>query len=594
MPTVAPRSLPDTADLVVVGAGVSGLYTAWRYLQKNPDDDVVVIERLNRPGGRLQTDLVEVETDDGTVTIREEEGGMRFNYSMRELMSVFGALDLCDQIVPFPMQGSNNRYHFRGRTFTHQEAAENPGIWGELFDLAPEERNRAPTAILATVFRRVLRNNGLEEKPADPDPEWWQHMRLHFTWGGTPLYEWQLWGLMRDMGYSEGCCTMLAHALGFEGPFFSRMNAGEAFQLLEDFPADPTYFTFRKGFSTLVDALVSAVEQEGGSIFLSTNVDELQANGSGYDLSCMVAPDGQSSSPYVEGGRPERMHGDKVVLAVARKALEDLWQTSSVLNRRHGDDEAREAGHELWANLQAATDQQLLKINLYFPRAWWRTIDRPVAYGPSFSDLPVGSVYPFYALEPRMAQDDVTEPPPAHLPAALTIYCDWDNANFWRGLQESSTAFSSSLQKKYSTRDPQRIFPASEAVVEEALRLFSVLYSTPALDIPEPIMTSFRLWDGESDFGYAVHQWGLGAKDDAVMQALANPVGDIYTCGEAFSDMQGWVNGALRSADLALDAMDGIPPLRSEEDVHPCAAPGSAGARGDGAASVAADASVSA
>ncbi len=179
---------------------------------------------------------------------------------------------------------------------------------------------------------------------------------------------------------------MLAYALGFEGSFCSWMNAGEAVQRLEDFPADPTAFTFRGGFSTLVEALVNAVADEGGAIFLSTNVDELQERGDGYSLSCTVAPEAPSSSPYVKGGRPATLQGDQVILAVVRKTLKDLWHISPVLNRRHGDESDREAEHTLWEHLQTATNQQLLKINLYFPRAWWATIDRPVAYGPSSSE----------------------------------------------------------------------------------------------------------------------------------------------------------------------------------------------------------------
>jgi hypothetical protein len=35
----------------------------------------------------------------------------------------------------------------------------------------------------------------------------------------------------------------------------------------------------------------------------------------------------------------------------------------------------------------------------------------------------------------------------------------------------------------------------------------------------------------------------------------------LYTCGEAYSDQQGWVNGALRSAELVLTGGFGLQPL---------------------------------
>jgi hypothetical protein len=74
------------------------------------------------------------------------------------------------------------------------------------------------------------------------------------------------------------------------------------------------------------------------------------------------------------------------------------------------------------------------------------------------------------------------------------------------------------------------------------------------------VLTSFRNWDGEDDFGYAVHQWGINARDDEVMKRLAEPVPNLYTCNEAYSDMQGWVNGSLRSCDLALVCL-GLKPI---------------------------------
>jgi protoporphyrinogen oxidase len=85
----------QNADVLIVGAGIAGLYTAYRMLQKDPSQRIVIIERLNRYGGRLQSDLIEVDEDtkelfrplsmdldsigqESVFTVKEEEGGMRF------------------------------------------------------------------------------------------------------------------------------------------------------------------------------------------------------------------------------------------------------------------------------------------------------------------------------------------------------------------------------------------------------------------------------------------------------------------------------------------------------------------------------------
>ena len=53
----------------------------------------------------------------------------------------------------------------------------------------------------------------------------------------------------------------------------------------------------------------------------------------------------------------------------------------------------------------------------------------------------------------------------------------------------------------------------------------------------------------------------MGAKDDAIAQRLRNPLqGQVYICGEAYSDEQAWVDGALRSTETVLQQCFGLPP----------------------------------
>lgn len=551
MPTTDPSALPGHADYVVVGAGVAGLYTAWRILTNEPKASVVIVERLNRTGGRLHTDLIKFGDPSGNAPpiVREEEGGMRFNYSMRELMALLGELELCGDIVPFPMTGDNLRLDYRGRNFTKEESEQDPGIWAQLYDLGADERGKTPVQLLSEAYHRILEANGVDEPPAEPQPDFWQRFRLDFEWAGTTLNHWQLWGLLREMGYSHEAVVMMAHGIGFQGPFLSLMNAGEAFQLLEDFPSDPTYYTFKRGFSTLPNALVKQVEAWRGVISLSTNVDSIEGSDGSFALSMTVAPDGGNSGQHVPGGISKRMKAGKVVLALPRQSLESLLATSPALQA--------DEPWKLRDELATTTNQQLLKINLYYDSPWWRTGDTPITYGPSYTDLPLNAVYPFYAIN-----ED-----PEQSPAALTVYCDWDDANFWRGLQSAGEPFDSPLQKQH-LHPPYQLTPASDLVVKQVTEQFRELFATA--EVPDPVLTSFKAWDGESDNGYAVHQWGLDADDREVIADLVEPSAGIYTCNEAYSDMQGWVNGSLRSADLVLERF-GITPL--VKTARPCPPP---------------------
>jgi len=570
------KPLPSEADIVIVGAGMSGLYVAWRLLRDDPKRNICIVDRINRTGGRLDSDLVEFP--DGSV-VKEEQGGMRFTFeTMDDVMSLFLMLELDREIVPFPMNsGGNNRLYFRGHAFTNEEAkAENYSIWSELYDLDQAERGIDPKSIINTVFNRILSANPGFKQLDLRTPEFWQDFRLDCEWNGVKLIDWSLWNLLMEMGYSNECVTLLYRLLGFNGTLLSQMNAGEAFQLLEDFPSDPQFFTLTCGFSGLPNGLVDSIGMD--RIHLLTTVESLTACEDGsYEISTRHTETGERHSILAK---------DKVVLALPRLALEKLFLRSNAFNELPS-----ERADALWNTLMTTTDQALLKINLYYDKAWWGNHlsgQPPIAFGPNFSDLPLGSVYPFYAVDEALfasleyrnwlKQHDLPVPPELEAkldgidrgkykkPAALTIYCDFLNINFWRALQENGPHFESPLQSKHNKDDPQKIYPASQAVVREATNFFKQLFNSHY--VPTPILTSARIWAGTAELGvppsrqvgYGVHQWGMHANDREVMQTLVEPIPGIHTCGEAFSDYQGWVEGALRSADKVL-AEFGLEPI---------------------------------
>lgn len=542
-------------DIVIVGAGMAGLYTALGLIEEEPTRRITIVERLNRTGGRLQSDLVQVGTD----VVREEEGGMRFNYDMVELMSLNKYLGLCDEIVPFRMgsDGDSNRLHVRGRTFTVEEANRGSNkIWGELFDLNENERGRSPGQLIQEAFQRVRTANHdtVTTQTRQPDgPDGWGEVREHWCWKNQTLNQWQLWGLLRDMGYSEECIELVSSMNGFMGLFKAPINAGDAFQVLGDFPKHPELFTFRKGFSTLPNAIVERLGAPGNhvKILLSTHVDRIDRDGERFSLTLTKAHDHHNSNPFVQHGTVKTLTAGQVVVAAATTGMQRLFQTSPALNSGH-------EAHRLWENMSAARGMALTKINLYFDEPWWDQADGdvtpPVQFGPSFTTLPINSVYPFYAVSDS---DDA----PSKKAAALTIYCDFNNTNFWAGLQNLGDKFSSPLQDEQNDKPSQAIFAASQPVVDEIVRQLKILFTVDS--IPDPILTSYRLWDGNDDFEHAYHQWKVGVVDSQVRDQLINPLENVYFCNEAISDMQAWVNGSLRSANLVLDKL-GAKKLASE------------------------------
>jgi hypothetical protein len=632
--TQSSNTIPDEVDFLLVGAGMSSLYTAWRLLEDNkkkneqlPEKDrktlkIAILDMIDRTGGRLDSDLININGN----TVKEEEGGMRFTFnSMDNLMSLFLYLDLVKDMVPFPMgSGGNNRLYFRGQAMTNKEGLKDDvNIWSELYALEPSESGFNPKDMINTVYNRILSVNTDflkideygKEIPADDSAKmnkergarYWQLFRLTCAWKGQTLNNWTLQGLFSNMGYSKEAITLLYRLSGFNGTFLSDMSAGEAYQLLEEFPSNPDFKTLAKGVSTLPNTLVDRIGLD--KIYLETQVESIDREDDKYCVhySTIRQPDVDKADKSV-GARAVsgKIKANKVILGLPRLALEKLFIRSSAFN------EVKSVNpQDIWNTLQSSSNQPLLKINLYYDLPWWSnslTGSPAVEFGPNFADLPLGSVYPFYAVDEKGAtalvaqeyidkvagteravskniQKNVTAALEEKFtkPAALTIYCDYMNINFWKGLQHAGKPYKARLQDKEVN---SRLAPASDLVVEEATKFFKLLFNTHY--VPEPILTSARIWSGNFSFydynqvatglstegqllhdagrqmvnprlgeqvGYGVHQWALGAKDNLTIKALVEPIPGIFTCGEAFSDYQGWVEGALRSANLVLDKL---------------------------------------
>jgi len=419
----------------------------------------------------------------------------------------------------------------------------------------------SPAEIVMNAFHAVLHQNQ-RTPPASTGPQFWADFREHVCWNGVPINQWQMWGLLRDMGRSQECIQMLSETIGFAGPFKAPINAGDAFQILADFPSNPTYFTFSGGLATLPKALAADLPSEV-TVLLSTNVDAIAGTAGDFTLTLSEAPGDLNSNPYLPGAKKKRLTASTVILAVATNGMERLFITSSALN-------AQPDAERLWKNIHAVQGMPLMKINLYFEHPWWEdgTITPPVQFGPNFTDLPVNAVYPFYSSVPGTG-DEIPDGA-----AALTIYCDFENTSFWAGLQNVGALFDSPLQQVQNAAVPQVLFAATRQVVDEAKNQLGLLFGVAA--IPEPILTSYRLWNGENDFEYAYHQWGVGVVDSQVRSYLAAPIDGVHFCNEAISDMHGWVNGSIRSCDVAL-ASFGIEPMAGPtcpdpESVPPTAA----------------------
>ena len=573
---------------MIVGGGISGLYCAMKLIQlkeKEPNNyrnlkSISILEKSNRWGGRIDTDIIKIDDN----TVKEEEGAMRFTYNkdykksnMPHLGKLIQDLDLEEELTRFYMTPQanppsqlkhvyniNGRY-YNGFYFTEWDAEQNPGIWRQVYNLHANDITD-PEKIFQYVYIRLLQHNAskiinrYEQKISDvilnqaprellreyENADYWSFARNEFTWPVQGkeilLNQFSMMALMREMEISNQACKLIMHTQRFVKSLYG--NAGcilqefKIFDILWDdfyqFKGEDTTSVKQGGYFNLVQRIMNILneaksrnqvdlEMRRNCEVFSLRKSGKKSNSLGFEIDVRDTNESQT------------IDTQHVILAVTPKAVEDILLHSEYCEFENTD---------VMKICESTRGFHLTKINLYFKDDWWnenkyhRDI---IMYGGSRTDLQIGSVYPFYA-----GLDDFKSHP---CPAALTIYCDMDDAEFWNTVQRLGDKFHSALQQKH-----HELQPVSEALLEEAIKQLKKLFDTK--EIPEVLLTSYRSWDGR-DFQYAFHLWGLGVDDRDIMKKAAEPIENknLYLCNEAWSGYQGWVEGALMSTENVLQRL---------------------------------------
>ena len=130
------------------------------------------------------------------------------------------------------------------------------------------------------------------------------------------------------------------------------------------------------------------------------------------------------------------------------------------------------------------------------------------------------------------------------------VASDGAASEYWRGL-----AASSQLDEQGFS-----VLPLDTPFVGEAHRQIALTLAGGGSEVlPSPIAACFQDW-GAPAFGGALHFWLPGIDQDDVREHLRQPVPGVglHLCGEAWSDDQGWVDGALRNVETLLRTRFGL------------------------------------
>lgn len=548
-------------DVAIIGGGVSGCYTGYRlctgsFATGGRPATVALFEMSDRIGGRLESVVLP------GMEIAGELGGMRYMTSQAIatalIENVFGS-EL--QHVDFSMgDPATHKFYLRkqrfsANTWTVGQQAGQPFV--TRYDLNPGDIGFSAYQLFNKVVYDVLMADpGIAKaygsKMTHPD-EWdynftltsqdWDAIKPVVRYNFSGPYEGLLvndmgfWNLLKDQCSEEGY-DFLADAGGYYSNTIN-WNAAEAFEnMVGDFTGpDVAYRTITGGYDQIVLALAKAfAAQPGASISLGNRLVRVDRNASGpgrYQLTMWNTREDRGWTLYA----------DAVVLAMPRRSLELLDQDCFLFSRDGGA-----VPTELARQLPTVLLQPSMKILMGFEYPWW-VDDFGATAGESVTDLPMRQCYYFG-----------TDPDDSHS-LFLGSYNDMDTVSFWSPL-EGGELFQPRPTPLVAVEDlqPWLGLQAPRVMIAEAMAQVRELHGPQPRPIPDPYVTYYKNW-AEDPFGGGYHAWAARVSVRDVMPYMRQPLGPdeaIHVCGECYSDLQGWIEGALCVAEHMLQDHFGL------------------------------------
>jgi monoamine oxidase len=526
----------EVLDVAIVGGGVSGVYSGWRLLTRGGRRSVTVFEASDRIGGRLLS-----VPAPGIPNMVAELGGMRILPSVQpRIKTLIEELNKAggEQIetYPFPVDQPENISYLRG---THlrlsdfgtevqpQPGTAVPGRTPVPYRLGFLERGNTPGSIVINAIEQIC--PGITQPMTEAERSEITH-RTSFD--GKPLMEQGFWQVL--VRVISGEAYQLALDAGGYQTTLTNWNAADAIPwYLSDFGVNPDYMGFKKGFQQVPLKVSRLFEAAGGRVERGAQLAGFRVTESGVELT-------------FQDGRTVR--AKEIILAMPRRALELITPQSPLLQDL-----------EVSRLIKSVTPRPLFKLFTTYADPWW--LPANVVKGRTTTDLPVRQTYywPTDTGDPALGG-------PAMLMAS---YDDGVNIGFWdsfrprRGVgwrrEATETALEYFENKDADAADPEwKANAAPRDMVREVQRQLGLIHGMAY--VPAARNAAFRDW-GDDPFGGGWNSWNIGVDSRQVKMDILQPVPGqpVYICGEAYSDAQGWVEGALQTADLMLEKL-GIEP----------------------------------
>ena len=498
-------------DVAIIGGGVAGCYCAYRLATSAEFSQVSLFESSGRLGGRLWS----VPMSGGSCGVAEL-GGMYFCDQQKNVFGLINHLSLEKQFIDF----TRRTQFLRTKILSDSDYDINRDLVP--FFLRSEERGKDPGTLLSYALSLILPEIGTYWPfETSGTPRNTMNYLRGVSHNGRGLHAWGFWNLLAEV-LSNEAYDLLLSTTGAASTFRNANALDSVWAILAEMADTYKWYQLKCGYQTLPNAL-AAVAKKNVRFNLAGRLRRLEWRGQYFNLE-IEKEDNRS----VEQAK-------QVVLALPRRPLQLIDFSGTFESTVFYDD------------LDAVLSVDACKLVLEFAEQWWPSADKgseanhPAVVGAAYTDLPMSQCY----YSPGTIGEG---------PAILTAtYADDVSASFWTALTDPTTPTLSNGRRTQAS--PPNA--ASQAMVKSALSQLRLMH--PGVEIPAPVDATFFDWSVDP-FGAAWHSWAPFRKSWEVMPRMRQPRPDlpIFVCGEAFSQLQGWTEGAINSAELVLETHLGL------------------------------------
>lgn len=491
-------------DIVVIGGGASGTYSAWRLSDNMKDKQICLMESSNRIGGRLFS-LALPEAPE----LYAELGGMRFLPEQECVYGLIRNFNLTPEF--FDYDSSENIIYIRRIHLQPTDYKEKPEKIP--YNFRDDEKGKSSRELMMMALHRAFPAIAKMKQP-----EIREYLKTA-EYNGQPVWKLGFWNLLMSQ-LSIEAYHYIQDAGGYNTGT-SNWNAYDAIVSFSKYNSDVKFYKLKEGFDALPKKMTDLFVKNGGQLNLNTQVTSLKE----------VQKDGEKliqifyKTPQGEGSHLAR----HVILAMPKRAIQLLDCDSFIFSHQ-----------QLVDDLKRVDPAYASKVFLWYDEEWWSKLG--LAYGPSRTDLPLRQCY-YFGIESNPTNKK-------RKGLLMASYNDGIAVDFWEGFYPHS-AFDRIKETFTNEKQYIREHVLPERMSKELTKELSELH---AITVPSPTKALFQNWN-DDPYGAGWHLWNPHNQSWVVVPRIRHPIAgvNLYICGEAYSDHQGWVEGALQTAEKMLE-----------------------------------------